>query len=547
MNPVTVRTGMSSQVAARSADPKLPLIVGGAALVALSPSLYKLFSLKWVAAPHYSFTPLFMIAVGFILFRRWQDEGRARPEISVATIARWVAPAVLLAAAIWLRRPWLSSISFVLALRAFVFTLGGIEFYKTVRLACWAMWLCVPLPFNLDMSLITSMQHFASQRASEILDLFGYRHLLTGVLITFPKEQFLVEEQCSGVHSLFASMAGVAVYCVVRKRSLSRTATMLICAVLWVIALNIARIVLVVVGKISWGLPLTEGLLHDFAGYIIFALVVLAVISTDRMLVFMLPERQRFNQKKSSSTYYIPRLPGSAKRVEPKPFMVASVAICAVLLVFGFVRPTGAKTPLRVSDTELSLTGESLPAKLRGWFKADFTPITRKPGDPFGERSYAWSFEKNGLKSTVAVDGPFGAWHDLGYCYVGDGWTLTSARDRELRLVTGDTLVATEIRMEKGDQAGHVVFAAFGSDGEPISPPAVRVGATGGARLQEGILGFFRPRNEPTKGPVYVVQAYLSSPLALSDEEQADHRRLLSRAVMALGDQLASAAKEGGE
>ncbi len=537
---------MSSQVAVRSADPKLPLIVGGAALIALSPSLYELFSLKWAAAPHYSFTPLFLIAVGFILFRRWQDEGRARPEISVATIVRWIPPALLLAAAIWLRRPWLSSISFVLALRAFVFTLGGVDFYKTVRLECWALWLCVPLPFNLDVALITSMQQFASRQASAILDLFGYRHLLTGVMLTFPDRAFEVEEACSGVHSLFASIAGVAVYCVLKRRSLSRSLTLLAFSVFWVVALNIARIVLVVVGEISWKLPLGEGLVHDFAGYIIFALVVLAVISTDRLLIFVLPERQVFSESKSSS--YVPRIPGSAKRVAAKPFTGAAVGICAVLLIFGFVRPSATKAPLRLADADLALNADSLPNELRGWVKTNFEVINREPGDILGERSYSWTFEKNGLQSTVAVDGPFGAWHDLGYCYVGSGWKLTSAKDRELRPVTGDSFVATELRMENTDgQSGHVVFAAFGQDGRQVSPPAVRVGATGGARLQEGILGFFRPRDQPTAGPVFVVQAFSAGPLALSDEEQFDHRRLLRRAVVALGGGLESSARQGSE
>lgn len=539
---------MSSQVAARSADPKLPLIVGGAALVAMAPSLYELFSLKWSAAPHYSFTPLFLIAVGFILFRRWQEEGRARPDISVATILRWIPPAILLIGSIWLRRPWLASISFVLGLRAFVFTLGGIEFYKTVRLACWAMWLCVPLPFNLDMALITSMQGFASRQASAILDMFGYRHLLTGVMLNFPDRAFEVEEACSGVHSLFASIAGVAVYCVIKNRSLSRTIALLSFAVFWVVMLNVARIVLVVVGEISWKLPLGEGLVHDFAGYIIFALVVLAVMSTDRLLIFLLPERRRFKREKPvSGSYYVPRMPGSAKRVAPKPFVTATVVSCVALLVFGFVRPRANKAPLRVSGVKLALTSESLPNQLLGWMKTGFEVIDREPGNILGERSYAWRFEKNGLTSTVAVDGPFGTWHDLGYCYVGSGWKLITAKDLELKRVTGPPFVGTEMRMENTDgQSGHVVFAAFGSDGKHITPPAVRVGATGGARLQEGILGLFRPRDEPTKGPVFVVQAFSSGPISLSEEEQADHRRLLRRTVVALADSLTTSANQGG-
>lgn len=531
---------MSSQSAAR-VDQKLPLAVGVAAAVALLPSLYEVFGHKWRYAPHYSFTPLFLLALGYFAVRRWLDADRVRPDFSVASAVRWALPVALLAASIWLRRPWLASIALVFALRAFAFTIGGKPFYKSVRLIWWASWLCVPLPFNLDVSMITSMQQLASQQASSILDLFGYRHVLTGVLLNFPERAFEVEEACSGVHSLFASIAGVAVYCVAMQRSLGRTVAMLLSAVFWVLVLNIARIVLVVVGEMSWNLPLGVGLVHELAGYIIFALVVLAVISTDRFFAFLIPERNKFVQEKKEPNDDAIRLPGLTKRVSPMWFTNVAVGVFAVLLLFGFVRPSAAKPPLRVQTQRLALSANSLPPSLGDWYRTGFEVIDREPGtkeaERFGEQSYAWKYERRGLQSTIAVDGPFGDWHDLGHCYTGVGWKLSSARDHEMPLVADDKFVATAMRMENAaGESGHVVFAAFQADGKNVDPPAVRVGATGGARLQEGILGMLRPRDSDVTGPVFMVQALSVGPLGLSASERDAHRLLLRRALVAFGD-----------
>ena len=196
---------MSNRSVSRVSDPRFPLAIGGAALLALAPSVVKLAGQQW-GGRHYSFTPLLVIALGAIGFLRWRDEGPFKSDFTIGTAVRWLVPGLLLAASIWLRRPWLASLSLVLMVRAFVFTIGGLEFYKSVRLAWWALWLIVPLPLNMDLALITSMQQFASRQASAILDLFGFRHLLTGVLLNFPGRSFEVEEACSGVHSLFASL-----------------------------------------------------------------------------------------------------------------------------------------------------------------------------------------------------------------------------------------------------------------------------------------------------------------------------------------------------
>jgi exosortase len=512
------------------------LLVASAALVAFSPFLFQFGRRLWIA-DHYSFFPLYIGVLAYLAFRRWQDEGPFRSSLSVAHCLKWVLPVLLLGVSVWLRRPWLAAIGAVFAVRAFAYQWGGRDFFRTIRLIWFGLWLCIPLPLNLDRSLIQEMQYFASNFASWILDLFGYRHLLTGVLLNFPGRAFEVEEACSGVHSLFASLAGVAVYGIVLRRGLFRTFGLLLAGIFWVLVMNVARILLVVIAEIDFGIPLADGLPHELAGYVIFCFVVLLVVSTDRLLLFLLPDRSAFKKRaESRKTGLLIRL--ESTRIPAKVFM--GTGTTAFLLMFGFwlVRPAAATIPLRVSGTRLTLEQSALPEEIRGWTLKDFKVIERSVGDINGEVSYSWVFQKNGLESTIAVDGPFGAWHDLGSCYTGAGWKLTAATDIRLDF-PGEKVIASELEMEdSAGQYGHVVFSVVEQDGSTVSPPPVRPAWAGGPRIQGGFDALLVPRDDRESGAVFCIQAYCKVPVGFSPQERNEHREMLTAVVSVLRGQL---------
>ncbi len=528
----------------REVDRKPLFIVALAALLAFGPYLLGFARRLWMA-DHYSFFPLFLGVLAYLGYSRWQEDGPFRANFSTTNCLKWVLPALLLAVAIWLRRPWLAAVGSVFALRAFAYQFGGREYFQSVRLIWFAIWLCIPLPFNLDRGLIQEMQHFASRSASWILDFLGYRHLLTGVLLNFPGRAFEVEEACSGVHSLFASLAGVAVYGVVRRRGFLRTFGLLIAAVFWVLAMNVARILLVVIAEVDFGIPLAAGLPHELAGYVIFALVVLLVISTDRFLMFVLPERSEFSKGGSTKSDLLARF--DAIRIPSGAFLASGVSVFLLLFGVWLVRPAAASVPLRVSGTRLTLERSALLDEIQGWKLKSFDVVERDVGDINGEVSYLWVFEKGGLTSTIAVDGPFGAWHDLGSCYTGGGWVLSKARDVRLDF-PGEKVIGSELEMEdSAGQYGHVVFTVVEQDGAAVSPPAVRIGGTGGPRLQGGLTSLLTPRNERESGAVFCIQAFSTVSLGFSPREREQHRDLLTAVVAMLRGRLATVRGSEGE
>ena len=161
--------------------------------------------------------------------------------------------------------------------------------------------------------------------------------------------------------------------------------------------------------------------------------MVLLVASTDRLLMFLLPRRAKIGHE-------TPKVrSGLASLVSSRPlgaggFMTGGVALFAAMLVFWLVRPAAVSIPLRASGTTLDLAEATLTEEIAGWKRSGFEVIEREPGNINGEVTYKWTFKRGGLESTLAIDGPFGTWHDLGKCYAAAGWNVTEGEDIRLDL-----------------------------------------------------------------------------------------------------------------
>ena len=69
----------------------------------------------------------------------------------------------------------------------------------------------------------------------------------------------MVEEACSGIHSLFSCLCAVIFVCVIRKSGFLRIVINAVQTTGWVIAANAVRVFLVIYAFSEWDLPLDKG------------------------------------------------------------------------------------------------------------------------------------------------------------------------------------------------------------------------------------------------------------------------------------------------
>ena len=150
------------------------------------------------------------------------------------------------------------------------------------------MWLLVPLPFNLDTQVILKLQSLSSRISSNILDMWGVLHLMAGNTLQLPDKQFFVDEACSGIVSVMSVIACGLIWAVWQNRSLPHMGLLILCGIGWAVSLNVARICIITFSHAWWQIDLSSGTPHEILGLCLFVVTFVALISTDKVLEFVL-------------------------------------------------------------------------------------------------------------------------------------------------------------------------------------------------------------------------------------------------------------------
>lgn len=504
-------------------------VVGAAAALALGPLLVEYGRQLW-SAEHYQFFPMLLAAAGWLAWRRFPPLPTliSQPCSPSLRVAAWSAALLATAVALFARSPFVAAIAVLVLMLAALYEWGGSAALRHFSPVWAVLLLALRLPFNWDQRLIVAMQRAATSWASGTLDLLGIRHLADGVVIRLPEGDFFVDEACSGVHSLFATAAFVAVFAVAARRGVFRFAVLLAAAIFWVLVANAVRILAVVVLSTRYGLPVVDGFGHELLGVVIFAAVIGLVLSTDRLLLFVLPPKEKFPGEATA--------PVTHERSEPakRRGLLLPIGVATGLIgIVGGMKMLPANTSPIDANTFANAQGlapvpeDALPKAWNGWTKIEFQIRERAADDPAGEISRIWYYRKGRLVAAVSIDGPFDAWHDTEVCYDGLGYSTQSREDHPAPGGGASSGGYTELAITGGaGRHGHVLFMAYSEAGDALSPPPSRNASF--ARLvsiwKERFSG--EAPLHRVDGPIYQVQVFSESGLAFTLAEQEELRRL---------------------
>jgi exosortase/archaeosortase family protein len=121
-----------------------------------------------------------------------------------------------------------------------------------------------------------------------MLDVVGVRHLHQGNVIELPGHRMFVDEACSGVNSLFVLFAATAVFVVAANRPLVWSALLLATSVFWAAVANTVRVTTIASAQSRYDVDLSSGWQHQTLGFTTVGLAMLMLVSTDRILAFLL-------------------------------------------------------------------------------------------------------------------------------------------------------------------------------------------------------------------------------------------------------------------
>jgi exosortase len=495
--------------------------------------------------PHYRFFPIAMLGAGLLVARDGRRLGRLEPGPDRRAVPLLAVAWALLAVACLLGSPWLGSVAAMVAALAVADAIGGAPLLRAVLPAWVLLCLTIPPPLGLDEMLIARLQTAATSWSSRVLDLLGVFHAREGHVIRLADRRLLIEEACSGVHSLFAVLAGTTFLAIWARRSTGRTIALVVAAVGWVVLGNTLRIVAVTHLAARWQIDATTGWVHEALGVAVFALALGLTASTDALLSIFGDVRRLLRARERAMTMSLDAIPPASEPIivsiptrlpDLRRTWLGSWRLAASYGVLLAVQPLLLRPLLEdyflpgsvVASRLLALRADDLPASSGPFVREGFRTSRRDLMNNIGRFSQTWSYRWGRRAVAVSVDGPFLGWHDLSACYFGQGWTTPETSSAAEGEAPGGPFVTAGF-VRPPDQRGDLFFILSDTQGRVLDPPG-RGGLLGYVADR---LTFWRTRR------TYQVQVFVegATPLTASERDQAEafFREARSRLVPRLG------------
>ena len=436
---------------------------------------------------------------------------------------------------IYLDNSWPALFTAIVTGLSLGYAMGGGKLLRVMLAPTLLMLIIVRPPFGWDRELIGSMQTLVSLMGSHVLDVFGIIHALDTNIIQLPRHNdLLVEEACSGIHSLFSAVSIAMFYALWTRRPWYHTLLLLIVTIGWVMVANVARVSAIGIAEVDYELDLATGWRHQTLGGVLFAGCLLMIWSSDQFLQFVFgawrvllasfrtpdPSLAEANEPVQTPT---PTTPSDSSN----PILLGLVVLMLGLGLVATYQIVTRENQLGVTagplGEPLAISNEALPKNLAGWTRIALMRITtRDQGGVYGDFSHTWAYSKDGIQAEVSLDYPFPTWKNLSDCYRNAGWTIKS-QTPQTGTETG-TLPHHEVTLHKNlEEHGYLLFTQLrGNDVWRIPP-------TG---LFER-LGDVLTRNSHAAGIGYQMQVFVAHPLPLSATQQAEVQALFEAACKA--------------
>lgn len=522
---------------------------------------------KWLwGREHYQFFPIVLIGSACLAWLRLEDAvWPSHPAFSVRVAIYGLISAALFALGAIADSNWLGTVAFIGMLWTAIWYVGGRGIAARMRGPVFVLLVALPLPLNLDMALIVELQKIASAAASSLLDNRQVIHTITGVAIRTVDKEFMVEEACSGIHSLFSCVTVMVFLATYFRYKPIRFVLTILQTIGWVVIGNILRVFLTIYSHSRWNMDLESGTAHDLLGVGTYLGALLMALSTDRMFQFLVPSHLKMFEKTDVLGGYgdgpggyiqdsaagvfkkFNRLMDKA-RLKPRPGVIAALVALGVLylpfsgltMANAFTRSSQTYTPGEFSESLDSFVAENLlPEQVGKWRLDSVRKVDRPMDDLLGANSVVWTYAGNGMTVEFSVDGLYKDWHDLSFCYSALGWKM-----QEVANIAIDSDDATTTRIDMYRDSGDYAlsyFACFDSGFAPVKPAPSRGSAIRNLllRLKSGSL--VSEGSQSVQPPVIQFQLMTGSKRELLGHE----RDLLEELFSELSEQALSELKGG--
>jgi exosortase len=224
------------------------------------------------------------------LLRRTWDEGRGTRDegrrtngwgLGVGVVAVGLLVHIVCAG---LKVYFISGFSFVFVFYGLILFFFGKDMTRKLTFPIFFLFAMVPLPLVMVSNLTVQLKLFAAQCATFILNRIGFPSVRDGSTIIMPNSYIAVEAPCSGLRSLISLLTLGLIFAYAMKMSYLKKAVLFLSSVPIALGTNIMRILLLAAVNDLYGEKVAMGFIHDFSGFLVFAVAFAALLGVGRVL-----------------------------------------------------------------------------------------------------------------------------------------------------------------------------------------------------------------------------------------------------------------------
>lgn len=177
-----------------------------------------------------------------------------------------------------------SALSMLVVLVALILYFYGTKTLRAIAFPVFFLMFMIPLPLYMIVNISFQMKLFAATIAAKILNLLGLQAIRDGSVIKLHNTFVVVDDVCSGLRSLISLTALGSIFAYMINAPMYKRLLLFLTTIPIAVITNVCRVVLLSVFSETWGAEVTKGFLHDFTGFMVFALAFAMLYMIGRLL-----------------------------------------------------------------------------------------------------------------------------------------------------------------------------------------------------------------------------------------------------------------------
>jgi exosortase len=266
---------------AADAPPAWVWFAAGALFLAL---FWPILAVRWhtyLETPRYSHCVLLPAVSALFVWDRWSAIRALPRRVSPAGIAALAAAVLLFLYGRKVHTNVVQHAAMLAALAAVVWGLAGRAVLAALAFPLGYLALMQPLPKTVDDAITLPLQSVATGIAETFFAALGWIVVRDGNILQLPRVKLLVEEGCSGVHSLYALFALALAWVAFVERPVWMRVALVAASVPVAVLANAIRVSATGVLAYKVDPSYAQGVSHQTAGMIVFAIGLALLLGID--------------------------------------------------------------------------------------------------------------------------------------------------------------------------------------------------------------------------------------------------------------------------